>query len=62
MYLLPKISSLVNIIWIPTLLIMKIAAARALASFVKNPNCEYIIPSAFDEWVANKVAEAVKNI
>jgi malic enzyme len=27
----------------------KIAAAKALANFVKNPDREHIIPSAFDE-------------
>jgi malic enzyme len=27
----------------------KIAAAKALANFIKNPDREYIIPSAFDE-------------
>ena len=40
----------------------KIAAAKALAEFVKNPGHEHIIPSAFDEWVADIVAEAVKNV
>ena len=40
----------------------KIAAAKALANFVKNPDREHIIPSAFDQWIANAVAEAVKNI
>ena len=40
----------------------KIAAAKALANFVKNPDLEHIIPSAFDEWVADKVAETVKNV
>ena len=40
----------------------KIAAAKALANFVKNPDREHIIPSAFDEWVADMVAEAVKNV
>lgn len=38
----------------------KIAAAKALAEFVENPCREHIIPSAFDDWVANVVAEAVK--
>ena len=40
----------------------KIAAAKALAEFVENPDREHIIPSAFDEWIADKVAEAVKSI
>lgn len=40
----------------------KIAAAKALANFVENPDREHIIPSAFDEWVADAVAEAVKNV
>ena len=40
----------------------KIAAAKALASFIQNPDCEHIIPSAFDEWVSDKIAEAVKSI
>ena len=40
----------------------KIAAANALANAVKNPDCEHIIPSAFDEWIANMVAEAVVTV
>ena len=40
----------------------KIAAAKALANFVENPDREHIIPSAFDEWIADRVAEAVKNV
>ena len=40
----------------------KIAAAKALASFVENPNREHIIPSAFDKWIADKVADAVKSV
>lgn len=40
----------------------KIAAARALANFIQDPDCEHIIPSAFDKWVADVVAEAVKNV
>lgn len=40
----------------------KIAAAKALANFVENPGREHIIPSAFDEWIADKVAEAVKRV
>jgi hypothetical protein len=33
-----------------------------LANFVQNPDREYIIPSAFDDWVADVVAKAVKNV
>ena len=40
----------------------KIAAAKALAEAVKNPDREHIIPSAFDEGVVERVAEAVKDI
>ena len=40
----------------------KIAAAKALADFVENPDREHIIPSAFDQWVADVVAEAVKSV
>ena len=40
----------------------KIAAAKALAEFVKNLDREHIIPSAFDQWVADVVAESVKNV
>lgn len=38
---------------------MKIAAAAAIASCVKTPHREYVIPSAFDKAVARKVAKAV---
>lgn len=38
---------------------MKIAAAAAIASCVKAPHREYVIPSAFDKSVARKVARAV---
>jgi len=40
---------------------MKIAAAEALAGMVKNPSPEKIIPSVFEDGVADMVAEAVKN-
>jgi hypothetical protein len=33
-----------------------------LANFVQNPDREHIIPSTFDQWVADVVAEAVKNV
>ncbi len=38
---------------------MKIAAAEALANFVKNPTPEKIIPDPFEEGIAEAVAEAV---
>jgi len=40
---------------------MKLAAAYAIASCVKDPTAEKIIPDALNEEVANKVAEAVEN-
>ncbi|MDD5193108.1 MAG: NADP-dependent malic enzyme [Candidatus Nanoarchaeia archaeon] len=39
---------------------MKIAAAEALASVIKNPEPNKILPSPFDKEVVPKVAEAVK--
>lgn len=39
---------------------MKLAAAQALASLVKNPTAEKILPSVFDDGVTQAVAEAVK--
>jgi malate dehydrogenase (oxaloacetate-decarboxylating) len=39
---------------------MKIAAAEALASYVKNPTEDMILPDALDKWVASVVAEAMK--
>ncbi len=39
---------------------MKLAAARALADYVTNPNEENIIPNPLDKNVARVVAEAVK--
>ncbi len=41
---------------------MKFAAAEAIANCVANPSRDEIIPSALDESVAIKVAEAVKAI
>lgn len=38
---------------------MKLAAARALASLVKNPGPDNIIPDIFDEGVVRAVSEAV---
>ena len=40
----------------------KIAAAKALAEFIENLDKDHILPLAFEEWIANKVAEAVKNV
>ena len=40
---------------------MKLAAAYALADYVENPTKERIIPSSFDEGIADKVASAVAN-
>ena len=39
---------------------MKIAAAEALASYVKEPTRERIIPGPFDPGIADIVAEAMK--
>lgn len=39
-----------------------LAAAHALANYVKKPTPEYIIPSVFDEGIADMVAEAVKKV
>ncbi len=39
---------------------MKLAAADALASMVKKPTVDKIIPSPFDKDVAKIVAAAVK--
>lgn len=40
---------------------MKLAAAQALADYVKNPTAEEVIPDALDKNVAVAVAEAVKS-
>ena len=40
---------------------MQLAAARALASLVRKPSENYIIPSALDKKVAHAVAKAVKD-
>lgn len=40
---------------------MKLAAAYALAGYVQNPTKDRIIPSSFDEGIAEKVANAVTN-
>ena len=39
----------------------KIAAAKALANYVKKPSPEMIIPSPLDKKVASTIAKAVKN-
>ena len=43
---------------------MKMAAAKALAAFVDDDelNAEYVIPSAFEEGIADAVSEAVKTL
>ena len=41
---------------------MKLGAAKALASMVKNPTPEKIIPGPFDKGVAETVSQAVKKI
>ena len=38
---------------------MKICAAEALASYVKSPDDEHILPDPLDKWVADVVAEAM---
>lgn len=39
---------------------MQIKAAVALANYVKNPNPDRIIPSVFDEWIADIVADVIR--
>lgn len=39
---------------------MKLNAAEALAAYVKNPTPEKIIPSPFDEWVVDAIANVIK--
>lgn len=41
--------------------VVKIAVAEALASLVKRPTSENIIPSIFDKKVVKKVSEAIRN-
>lgn len=38
----------------------KILAAEALASYVKNPTVDEIIPSPLDKWVADVIASVIK--
>jgi len=40
--------------------VMKLAAAEALAAYVKEPTAEYIIPDSLDRTVTGIVADAVK--
>ncbi len=40
----------------------KLAAAYALAKKVKNLSIDHILPSVFEEWIADAVAEAVKSV
>lgn len=40
----------------------KLAAAYALAKKVKSLSVDHILPSVFEEWIADAVAEAVKKI
>jgi malate dehydrogenase (oxaloacetate-decarboxylating) len=39
---------------------MKIQAAKNLANFVKNPTFDKIIPSPFEEWIADIIAKAIQ--
>lgn len=39
---------------------MKIMAATAISNYIKNPDCDNILPSPLDKWVALAVAEAVR--
>jgi len=38
----------------------KLAAAEALADYIKNPTVDEIIPSPLDKWVANIIASVIK--
>ncbi len=40
----------------------KLAAAYALAKKVKSLSVDHILPSVFEEWIADAVAEAVKKV
>lgn len=40
----------------------KIAAAKVLAMCVQNPTVNSIIPSPLEPWIADKIAESMKNI
>lgn len=41
---------------------IKIAAAKAIASYIKEPTIDQIIPSPLDKGVATAVAEAIKSL
>lgn len=41
---------------------MKLAAAKALAAYVVNPDVDHIVPDPLDKKVAKAVAEAVKSV
>jgi malate dehydrogenase (oxaloacetate-decarboxylating) len=41
---------------------MKVAAAHAIAAMIKEPRPDYIIPGAFEPGLADKVAEAVREV
>lgn len=40
----------------------KLIAAKTLANCVENPWINHILPTALEAWIANKIAEAIKNI
>lgn len=40
----------------------KLAAAQVLADMIVSPSVENIIPSPLEKWVADKIAESIKNI
>ena len=41
---------------------MKLAAARAIADLVEDPTPDHIVPSVFQEGVADAVAGAVRSL
>jgi malate dehydrogenase (oxaloacetate-decarboxylating) len=38
----------------------KIAAAKALASFISEPDVDHILPSALEKGVAKVIAESIR--
>ena len=40
---------------------MKLEAAKAIASIVKKPTVNRIVPSVFDKQVVKKIAQSIKN-
>jgi len=40
----------------------KLAAAKTLAGLVENTSVDNIIPSPLEKWVADKIAESMKDI